>query len=106
MSNEVLTVRLTSDQKACLERLADERGTSVSDVIRELIGDAALIQDALRAILKEKAQELGIPLSDLYERVFKIMVFLFKSKILDRSTGLWDTSTGERMKLGEGMKPL
>lgn len=73
MSNEMIAVRLTSEQKERLEQLASQRNQTISDVIRAWIdgndsGMNGISPDLLHAISIE-AQRRGISTKDLIARL-------------------------------------
>ena len=73
MSNEMIAVRLTSEQKERLEQLASQRNQTISDVIRAWIdgndsGMNGISPDVLNAISIE-AQRRGITTTDLIARL-------------------------------------
>ena len=63
MSNEMIAVRLTSEQKQKLEQLASQRNQTVSDVIRSWIeGDSVMdsippdLQERVRMVAQQRDQ--------------------------------------------------
>lgn len=72
MSNEMIAVRLTSEQKERLEQLASQRNQTVSDVIRSWINDDSgmngISQETMKQIEAE-AKRRGITTKDLTARL-------------------------------------
>lgn len=83
MSNKMIAVRLTSEQKERLEQIASARNSTVSDVIRDWIDETDTISadiDSISVPLKAKFQEVadirGVSFEEMMDTCLQIGAFI------------------------------